>query len=98
MVINRDMRQAQVYKLAGQDEYAQPTYETESSQTISLTFGLFNHSPVEDIRYQNVEYTGLTKDLCAESDLLKIGDNFYRVIFVNPFGRLNQVFLHSAND
>lgn len=92
------MREALRYELSGQDEYAQPTYDMESSQTVSLTFGLFSHSPVEDIRYQDVEYTGLTRDQLNEGDLLKIGEDFYRVKFVNPFGRLNQAFLiRSAN-
>lgn len=86
------MRKAQVFHLSGVDEYAQPTWDMESSQTIYLTFGLFSHSPVEDIRYQNVEYTGLTEDFCGEGDLLKIGEDFYRVLFVNPFGRIRQVF------
>lgn len=93
MVINRDMREALVYVLGENDEYGQPTLNPENPIKITLTFGLFNHSPVEDPRYQDVMYTGLTTYNLTDKNVIQIGDSKFKVKFVNPFGRLNQVFL-----
>ena len=93
MVINRDMRQAQVYTIGENDEYGQPTLNPENPITIQLTFGLYNHSPVEDPRYQDVMYTGLTHYNLTDKNVVQIGDAQFKVKFVNPYGRLNQVFL-----
>lgn len=87
------MREALKYSLAAEDEYGQATLDTENSSKIHLTFGLYNHHEVEDIRYQDVEYTGLTYDDLTDNDVIQIEDRKYKVKFVNPFGRIKQVFL-----
>lgn len=93
MVINRSMREALKFALGADDEYGQATLDTENPSTIHLTFGLYNHKEVEDVRYQDVEYTGLTFDNLTDNDVIQLGEDKYKVKFVNPFGRINQVFL-----
>ena len=89
------MLQAQLFAFGEVDEYGQETLDLENSSTIHLTFGLFNHHDTEDVRYQDVEYTGLTFDNLTDNNVIQIGDNKYKVKFVNPYGRINQVFLIS---
>ncbi len=93
MVINRDMRQAQMFSLGEIDEYGQETIDTETPSTVHLTFGLFTHHETEDVRYQDVEYCGLTKDDITDNDILLLDDKRYKVKFVNPYGRMKEVFL-----
>jgi len=95
MVINRSMHQAQVLMLGEDDEYGQPQIVEAPLPSITLSFGLYTHSSVEDPRYQDVEYTGLTTHEVNDKMVLQIGDERYKVLFVNPFGRINQVFLKS---
>ena len=93
MVINRSMREALKFSLAADDEYGQATLDTENPSTIHLTFGLYNPKEVADVRYQDVEYTGLTFDNLTDNDVIQLGEDKYKVKFVNPFGRISQVFL-----
>ena len=93
MVINRSMREALCYALGARDSYGQETLDTENSSTIHLTFGLYNHHETEDVRYQDVEYTGLTYDNLTDNNVIQIEDIKYKVKFVNPYGRMKQVFL-----
>lgn len=93
MVINRNMRQAQMYKLGELDEYGQEELDTENSTTVNLTFSLFNHRDTEDVRYQDVEYCGLTYDNITDNNVLLLDNKKYKVKFVNPYGRIKEVFL-----
>ena len=86
------MRQAQMYSIGDLDEYGQETISTDST-TVSLTFGLFNHHDTEDLRYQDVEYCGLTYDNITDKNILLLDDTNYKVKFVNPYGRMKEVFL-----
>ena len=88
------MREAQVLSFTGRNEYGEPSTIPSSSRTIQATFDLYTHSPVEDPRYQEVQYVCLTKDKeIDDTNKLVINGKTYRVIFVNPFGRLAQVFI-----
>lgn len=87
------MRPAIVYSFGDLDEYGFPTLNEELSRQVLMTFTLFTHHPVEDIRYQGIEFTGLTADTLTDNDVVEIEGNKYKVKFVNPCGRLNQVFL-----
>jgi hypothetical protein len=93
MVINRSEVNATLITMGGQDEYGQDLNAPISQSSITLTFGLYTHQQTDDIRYQDVEYTGLTVYDVADNQVIQIGDKKYKVLFVNPFGRMKQVFL-----
>lgn len=93
MVINRSEVPATLLTMGGQDEYGQDLVEPIAQKSITLTFGLYNHKQTDDIRYQNVEYTGLTTYDINDNQIIEIGEKKYKVLFVNMFGRMNQVFL-----
>ena len=87
------MRQANMLRYIDSDEYGQPVLDTENPQSIELTFGLYNHTETEDVRYQDVEYTGLTQYEVSDKNVIQLDGKNYKVKFVNPFGRIKQVFL-----
>lgn len=93
-MINRDMVSATVVTYGGVDEYGQMMTTPTASREISMTIGLYNHSESSDVRYMAVNYTGLTRDKeITDKDSVIIGGKEYKVLFVNPYGRLTQVFL-----
>jgi len=93
MVINRSEQPALLYTMGGQDEYGQDLVEPIAQKKITLTFGLYNHKQTDDIRYEDVEYTGLTPYDVADDQVIELNGFKYKVLFVNPFGRMKQVFL-----
>ena len=93
-MINRQLINATVIKYGGVDEYGQMLSTPEEQREIKMTFTLYNHTNSSDIRYQNVRYVGLTKDKDINDNMtIKVGEDEYKVLFVNPFGRMTQVFL-----
>jgi hypothetical protein len=93
-MFNRDIVDATVVTYGGVDEYGQMMTTPTASREISMTFGLYNHSESSDVRYMAVNYTGLTRDKeITDKDSVIIGGKEYKVLFVNPYGRLTQVFL-----
>lgn len=93
-MINREMRQATVVTYGGVDEYGQMNTTATASRDTYLTFGLYQHTNSNDVRYQNVTHYGLTKDSeITDNDIIVIDGVEYKVLFVNPFGRMREVFL-----
>ena len=91
------MREATLLTMGGKDAYGQELSEVIAQSTTHLTFGLYNHREVDDIRYQAITHTGLTYDNLNDKQIVVLDGKQYKVQFVNPYGRLNQVFL-IAND
>ena len=55
---------------------------------------LYKQNSFDDIRYQQAEYLILTKDKnITDKDTLVFNGQEYKVLYVNPFGRLNQVWV-----
>ena len=78
-MINREMIPAVLLTYDDSlDEYGQPRMTVPSKSDIEITEPkIYKHSPVEDIRFNEIS----------------IGDDTYRICVVNPQGRLNQLFL-----
>lgn len=93
-MINRELVNATVETYGGYDEYGQQLGELQSTKEIKVAIGYYTHTATEDIRYQDVKYYGLTKDkTITDKDYLIVGDNKYKVLFVNPTTRWAQLFL-----
>ena len=93
-MINREFRQATVVTYGGIDEYGQMLTTPTASRNISVTLNLYSHTQTSDVRFQEVSHVALTKDrTITDKDVLIIDGKEFKVFFVNPFGRLAQVFL-----
>jgi hypothetical protein len=95
-MINREMITAYILTYDGSlDEYGQPRTDTPTKTAIQVTRPkLYKHTPTEDIRFENVTDSCLCFDKSIkDSNELQIGDDTYLISFVNPEGRLAQLFL-----
>lgn len=92
MYYNRERKPYNLLSLGGVDEYGQRHF-VETGEYVVGVLGLYSHRPVEDIRYQDVDYYLLTQDDLNDKMAIKINDNIYKVVFVNNYGRLKEGFL-----
>ena len=94
ILFNRQSRPLLVRTYGGVSEYGEQLAEVVEERTIDGTFGLYTHTNVDDIRYNDVEYTILTKDKqITTNDRVLVDGIEYKVLFVNNYGRLSQLFL-----
>ena len=55
---------------------------------------LSSKNTVDNVKYQEAQYVGLTMDQKVnESYVIQFGKEKLKVLYVNPFGRFNQVFM-----
>ena len=93
-MINRELVDATVETYGGYDEYGQQLAEKTAERNITVAIGYYTHSATDDIRYQDVKYYGLTKDRnITDKDYIIVGENKYKVMFVNPTTRWTQLYL-----
>lgn len=94
-MINRQKRNVSLITFTpGLDEYGQPRQLGSRSQTIEMVITSYNHTKVDDVRYEEVTDLGLTSfQEISDTDKIKDGERTYQILYVVPTGRLTQVFL-----
>lgn len=93
MLFNRATSKYNVLKSEGKDEYACNLPYAPTGEVVEGTLGIYSHTQVEDIRYSHADYIMLTKDEVTDDMILERDGSKYKVEFVNPYGRLKQVYL-----
>ena len=88
-----DMRTYDYFLYNGKDEYGSPILSSEPQGTIKMTINITGQSVQENINYSGATYIGLTYSLLDDSYVIQYGDEKLKVLYVNPKGRLKQVFL-----
>lgn len=94
-MINREMRPAAVLTYGDSvDEYGQINAGVPTERMIEITLRLYQHTKVEDIRFNEVTHSALTVDkTITDANKIRVDNAIYSIEFVNPEGRLTQVFL-----
>jgi hypothetical protein len=92
-MITRDMRLYDYFLYEGKDSYGFPVLSEEPKGTIKMTINITSQSIQENINYSEANYIGLTSDLLDDSFVIQYGEEKLKVLYVNPKGRLNQVYL-----
>lgn len=94
-MVNRELRKVTLVSFEeGPDEYGQQMTKEVGEREIEMTFGLYSHTQSEGPQYQEVNYTGLTKEKELRDDqVVRVDGKDYKILFVNPYGRLTQVFM-----
>lgn len=93
-MINADMRIYDYYTYGAADAYAQQTLSTEVQGTIKMAINITNQAVQDNINYKDCSYIGLTHDKAVnDSFVIKYGEEKLKVLYVNPRGKLKQVFL-----
>ena len=93
-MINADMRLYDYFTLGAQDEYGQQVESTEPAGQVKIAINVASQNIQDNINYTNCQYVGLThnKDV-NDKWLIDYNGTKLKVLYVNPRGRLIQVFL-----
>ena len=92
-MINADMRLYDYFLYEGKDAYGSPTLSEEPKGQIKMTINITGQSIQDNINYSGATYVGLTHSLLDDSYVIQYGEEKLKVLYVNPKGRMKQVFL-----
>lgn len=93
-MINNQMRDYYYYTFGDYNEYGQQSLSLEPVGVIKMAINITNQSIQDSILYQKATYIGLTaNEDINESFIIQYGSMKLKVLYVNPMGRLNQVFM-----
>lgn len=96
-MINTNMRSYTYSTLGAVDAYGQPTINNEPVGTIKMSINLLNQATQDNVLYNNATYVGLTKQEVNDTFVINYGTEKLKVLYVNTYGRYNQVFLCQLN-
>lgn len=92
-MITTDMRLYDYFLYEGKDAYGQPQLSETRKGVVKMSINITSQSVQENINYSGASYIGLTHSLLDDSYVIQYGDERLKVLYVNPKGRLNQVFM-----
>lgn len=95
-MINSAFRRYDYFTIGTKDEYGQdvmPAKDATPDGTITMAINLTSQSVQANINYKDAQYMGLTHAKVDDTYIIQFGDERLKVLYVNPYGRLNQVFL-----
>ena len=98
-MINTSTRNYGYYLLTKQDDYGQQRLNSDVPVgTIRMSINITNQSIQENINYSGSQYIGLTFAEVDDTYVIQYGEKRLKVLYVNPLGRLKQVFLADYGD
>lgn len=92
-MINADMRSYNFYIYGINNDYGQPSLSTNPIGSVKMAINITSQSTQDNINYHGATYMGLTHSLLDDSYVIQYGDKKLKVLYVNPKGRFNQVFM-----
>ena len=92
-MINADMRFYDYYTLGTKDEYGQMRMHENPVGHIKMAINISSQSIQDNINYKDAQYIGLTYAPVGDNYVIQYGDKKLKVLYVNPKGRLTQVFM-----
>ena len=94
-MINSQMKSYNFFTLGAVDEYGQDTISTEPKGQIKMAINITSQNVSDNVNYKDATYIGLTLAKVDDTYIIEYGKNNERlkVLYVNPIGRYNQVFL-----
>lgn len=95
-MITAAMRIYDYFTLGAEDEYGQrtmPPADAVPTGTIKMAINISSQAVQDNINYQNANYVGLTHAKVDDTYIIQYGDERLKVLYVNPKGRLTQVFM-----
>lgn len=92
-MINTNMRTYSYSTLGAVDAYGQPTMTETPVGTIKMSITLLNQATQDNALYNGATYVGLTMQEVKDTFVINYGTEKLKVLYVNPYGRYNQVFL-----
>jgi hypothetical protein len=97
-LINAKFRQYNYFTIgtnaAGQQ--VMPPKDAEPVGKVAMSINLTSQTIRDNINYKDAQYVGLTHAKVDDTYVIEFGEERLKVLYVNPFGRLNQVFMARA--
>lgn len=87
------MRLYSFYTYTGKDAYGQAQLSAFPQGQVKMAINITSQTVQDNINYTGATYIGLTFGLLDDSYVIQSGDKKLKVLYVNPKGRLNQVFM-----
>lgn len=91
-MINADMRLYDYFTLGGKDAYGQPQL-TKNQDKIKMAINIASQSTQDNILFKDCSYVGLTMADVSDAFVIDYEGTKLKVLYVNPKGRYNQVFM-----
>lgn len=92
-MINADFRTYDYYTYGARDAYGQQQLSKEAQGSVKMAIYSISHSIADNVRYKDSSYIGLTSASIDDSFVIQYGEEKLKVLYVQPKGRLKQVFL-----
>ena len=92
-MINADFKEYNYFLYGEKDSYGQPQLSEDIKGSVKMAIYITSQAVQDNIRYKDATYMGLTHSLLDESYVIQYGNEKLKVLYVNPKGRLKQVFL-----
>lgn len=96
-MINTDMRLYNYFTTGNNNEYGQavlPSENAEPEGQIKMAINISSQSVQDNINYSGAQYIGLTHAEIDDTYLIEYEERRLKVLYINPKGRLKQVFLN----
>lgn len=93
-MINAKMRDYDYFSFGSNNGYGQPQLEKEPKGKVKMSLSLTSQSVQDNINYKDANYVGLTlSSLLDDKKAVRIGEEMYKILYVNNEGRYKEVFL-----
>lgn len=92
-MISTQMRTYNFYSFGANDEYGQPVLSDMPTGTIKMAINISSQNVQDNINYSGANYVGLTHAKVDNTYVIEYGEERLKVLYVNPNGRLKQVFM-----
>lgn len=92
-MINADMRSYDYFTYGNRDAYGQSKLSSEPMGQVRMAINITSQSVQDNVNYEGSQYIGLTYAKVDSTYVIKYGDERLKVLYINPKGRLNQVFM-----
>lgn len=92
-MINTNMRYYEFFTLGVRDNYGQQQLSNTPVGLLKMSINTTSQSIQENINYSGSQYIGLTYAEVNDTYVIQYGDERLKVLYVNPMGRMKQVFL-----
>lgn len=93
-MINLKMKIYKVYKYENKNEYGQLSLSDKEAGEVKIAIFATSQSIQDNINYKDANYIGLTfSTLLDDKTVIQYGDKKLKVLYINPDGRVKQVFL-----
>lgn len=92
-MISADMREYDYLRYGDEDGYGQPVLNETVAGKVKMAINLTSQSIQDNINYKDCQYMGLTHATVDDTYVILYGKERLKVLYINPHGRLNQVFM-----